>query len=165
MKNTINIFSELSDDMYNVVIINNPDENKTVKAIRYYLDYLFLYLEYVLGRNDSDEKSEALVSNLKELKQSISPLIEKAYTKLQITREIGLNSRSKYMDTITSEVVEKMNNFCDGDICYVKYHAQDVFGYLENIARANRRERNQTQELCHCFTTAKGYLVLFMGIS
>ena len=159
------VFDKLSNDMYNTVVINNPYENNTLKAIRYYLDYLFIYLEYVLGRNDSDKKSEVLVSNLKELKQSISPLIEEAYTKLQITREISLNSRSKYMDTIASEVAEKMNNFCDGDICYVKYHAQDVFGYLENIARANRRERNQTQELCHCFTTAKGYLDLFMGIS
>lgn len=155
----------LSDDMYNTVVINNPDENKTVKAIRYYLDYLFLYLEYVIGRNDGGKKNEVLITNLKGLKQSISPLIEEAYTKLQITREVGLNSSSKYMDTIKSEVIEKMNNFCDGDICYVKYHAQDVFGYLENIARANRREREQMQELCHSFTTAKSYLVIFMGIS
>ena len=99
------------------------------------------------------------------MKKEISPLIEEAYTKLQISREVRLDDSCNYMDAIKSEVVKKMDSFCNGDVCYLKYHSQDVFGYLENIARSMHRPREQAEELCHHFTTAKSYLVIFMGIS
>ncbi len=171
MNNSRDFYNELSDKMYQAVNKKNSKES-VLRAIRFYLDYLFDYIEYTCGY--IRDNNEALIADLMQLRKDICYLTEEMYTNVEIKRITITNPELTYdyhRNNVRQAVKEKISNFSKKYAELESYYgfdlnvsAKNVFEYLRCISRSGYGENERIQVLCHCYGTALDCLKGYMGL-